>query len=152
MNKNKNSKMTAIYRIRSACYDFLGPHLVSFTYLCEKKNRDEGSQHSSVFSLVFAGLKTFKVEPFNHFSLKILPGETLCNFGQIFPPKNLEKVRALKVGMRQLFFFKNLINNKTHNKETIKHTSFYLCLFVISMENSFFFKYGACVLGTPYFF
>ena len=61
--------------------------------------------------LVFAGLKTFKVEPFNRFSLKMLPGETLCNFSQIFPPKNLEKVRALKVRMPQLFFQKNLINN-----------------------------------------
>ena len=25
--------------------------------------------------------------------------------------------------------------NEAHNKETIKHTSFYLCLFIISMEN-----------------
>ena len=109
--------MTAIYRIRSASYDFLGQYPLKvgsafknterLTYLCEKKNRDEGSQHSSVFS----GLKTFKVEPFNHFSLKMLPGETLCNFSQIFPPKNLEKVRALKVRMRQLFFQKKLINN-----------------------------------------
>ena len=108
--------MTAIYRIRSASYDVLGQYPLKvgaafskllfqntarLTYLCEKKNRDEGCQHSSVFS----GLKTFKVEPFNHFSLKMLPGETLCNFSQIFPPKNLEKVRALKVRMRQLFFF-----------------------------------------------
>ena len=71
MNKNKNSKMTPIYRITSASYDFLGQYpLKAFskllfqntarlTYLCEKKNRDEGSQHSSVFS----GLKTFNVEP-----------------------------------------------------------------------------------------
>ena len=109
--------MTAIYRIRSASYYFLGQYPLKvgaafskllfqntarLTYFCEKKNRDEGSQHSSVFS----GLKTFKVEPFDHFSLKMLPGETLCNFSQIFPPKKLEKVRALKVRMRQLFFSK----------------------------------------------
>ena len=65
----------------------------------------------ALHSLVFAGLKTFKVEPFNQFSLKMLPGETLCNFSQIFPPKNLEKVRALKVRMRQLFFQKPYVNN-----------------------------------------
>ena len=29
--------------------------------------------------------------------------ETLCKFSQIFPPKNLEKIRALKIRMRQLF-------------------------------------------------
>ena len=62
----------------------------------------------ALHSLVFAGLKTFKVEPFDHFSLKMLPGETLCNFNQIFPQKKLEKVRALKVRMRQLFFSKTL--------------------------------------------
>ena len=33
----------------------------------------------------------------------MLWGETLCKFVEIFPPKNLEKVRALKVRMRQLF-------------------------------------------------
>ena len=58
--------------------------------------------------LVFAGLKTFKVEPFNHFSLKMLPGETLCNFSQIFPPKNLEKYGRLKYACAVFFFQKTL--------------------------------------------
>ena len=54
----------------------------------------------TLHSFSFCGVE-FKLEPFDCFSFKMLLGEMLCNFSQIFPPKNLEKVR-----MRQFFFEK----------------------------------------------
>ena len=81
----------------------------------------------------FCGVE-FKVEPFDRFSFKMLLGKTVCNFSQIFPPKNLEKVQALKVRMRQfLFSLKLKINYLFTMKyiiERIKTQLFiYVCLF-----------------------
>ena len=85
----------------------------------------------TLHSFSFCGVE-FKVEPFDRFSFKMLLGETLCNFSQIFPPKNLENVRALKVRMRQFFFEKLKINYLCTMKyiiETIKTQLFiYVCL------------------------
>ena len=78
MMKNKNSKMTAIYRIRSASYDFLGQYPLkvgaAFSKLpiyAKRKTRTKVVNTRAFFMiffalnpLVFAGLKTFKVEPF----------------------------------------------------------------------------------------
>ena len=42
----------------------------------------------------------------------MLWGKTLCKLSQIFPPKNLEKIRALKIRMRQLLKKKYLVKNE----------------------------------------
>ena len=74
----------------------------------------------------FCGVE-FKVEPFDRFSFKMLLGEMLCNFSQIFQPKNSEKVRAF------FFFFEklkiNYLSTMKYIIETIKTQLFmYVCL------------------------
>ena len=106
----------------------------------------------------FCGVE-FKVEPFDRFSFKMLLGETLCNFSQLFPPKNLltKKYRRLKYACANFFFSLKLkINYLCTMKyiiERIKTQLFiHVCLLfqwkMILFQKK---KNGACVLGTPYF-
>ena len=66
-----------------------------------------------IFSKLFAkrGIFLYNVTNFQSiFHLFVLPklllGETMCKQRQIFPPKDLEKIQALKIRMRQLFLKK----------------------------------------------
>ena len=79
-----------------------------------------------------------------------------------FPAKKLRKIRALKIRMRQLFFFKNelkLLRIKEQEKmETqtfivdLLYFPFWGSLKTRNKLNNFFKKYGACAEGAPYFF